>query len=172
MITNIRKYDYGLIEAETASSKWGEPFHLMCTAEDQLPYAEKCRDYLDDLPAEMEKRLALYLNRYYTDCEQDYDEEHAESETVNEDNIFSHIRISSVIVDEACRTDRIEFHVDGECDWEPEHGLEITISNGKILYVGPFENYGPNSAGLKYALEHWGWFSPDVFPIMNYADEE
>ncbi len=47
--------------------------------------------------------------------------------------------IHSVMVDNNCRSDIVEFHVEGSCDWEPEHGFEITISDGKILYVGSFD---------------------------------
>ena len=166
------KKDYGLVEIRTRSERWSEDFLLMCETEDQLPYAKKCLAFLDDLPADLEKRLAKYLWRYYKDYEDDYLIEFGEDAALTEDQIFEHVEIGSLIVGNDCRQDRIEFHLDGNCDWEPEHGLEITISDGAILYVGPYEDYEPNSERLEYALEHFGFYDPDAYPIMNYADKE
>ena len=162
----------GLVEARVRSGKWGDDFSLLCDTRDQLPYAEKCLAYLDDMPADMEKRLSLYLWRYYQDYEDAFLEEYGEGSGLVESEILEHVGLGSLIVGEDCRQDRIEFHVSGFCDWEPEHGLEVTVSDGKILYVGPFEDYEPNSERLLYALEHYGYYDPEAFPIMNYADKE
>ena len=125
------------------------------------------------MPVEMEQRLKKYLYRYYEDVASWIDEEEVEEiGPIGEETVMEHIRIGSVIVGDSCRRDRIEFHVEGSCDWEPEHGLEITISDDKILYVGPYEDYDPNTQRLSYALEHYGYYDPDADPIMNYADKE
>lgn len=166
------KKDYGLVEIQTRSERWSEDFTLMCDTDDQVPYARRCLEYFDALPDDMEKRLKTYLWRYYKDYEEYYQEDFGEDAVISEDEIFDHVEIGSLIVGSDCRQDRIEFSVDGNCDWEPEHGLEVTISDGAILYVGPFEDYGPNSERLAYALEHYGFYDPDAYPIMNYADKE
>ena len=54
----------------------------------------------------------------------------------------------------------------------PVNKDEITISDGKILYVGSFDDYPPNSSRLSYLLEHYGYYDPDADPSMNYADKE
>ena len=37
----------------------------------------------------------------------------------------------------------IAFSIGGECDWEPEHGLDVLIRDGKVIYVGSCEGYSP-----------------------------
>ncbi|WP_458457900.1 DUF6985 domain-containing protein [Pseudobutyrivibrio sp.] len=163
----------GLVEAKIKSLKWGEDFSLMSDVVDRLPYAQKCLDYLDNLPQDVEDRLRKYIVRYYKDFEQYLDEDElTEMGVVDETTVFDHIHIKSVIVDDDSRPDIVEFHVEGNCDWEPEHGLEFTISDGKILYVGPFDDNPPNSERLAYALENFGYYDPDADPSMNYADKE
>lgn len=93
-------------------------------------------------------------------------------EPIDENNVLEHIHIGSVIVEKECRTDRIEFHVEGECDWEPEHGLEITISDNRILYVGPFEDNGPNTERLQYQIKQYGYYREGDGPKMSYVDKE
>ena len=173
MIKEIKEYDFGMVEALTTSKRWGENFRLQCDIKNQIPYAEKCLEYLDSLPADLEKRLAKYLVRYYKDMQSCCSEEELEEMgPIDESNVLDHIHIGSVIVGNECRTDRIEFHVEGECGWEPEHGLEITISDNKILYVGPFEDNGPNTDRLQYQIEQYGYYREDSDPKMSYVDKE
>ena len=173
IIRDITEYDFGMVTGKVISRQWGDDFKLVCDNKNQFPYAQKCLAYLDSMPVEMEQRLKKYLYRYYEDVASWIDEEEVEEiGPIGEETVMEHIRIGSVIVGDSCRQDRIEFHVEGSCDWEPEHGLEITISDGKILYVGPYEDYDPNTQRLSYALEHYGYYDSDADPIMNYADKE
>lgn len=171
LVRDIKEYEYGIVEGKTDSLKWGKDISLICDSKEQLSYAEKCLAYFDSIPDEVELKLIKYLLRYFMDYKNYIDEEFEEFGTINEENILKHIQIGAIIVDRECRKDRIEFHIDGSCDWEPEHGLEITISDGKILYVGPFENYAPNSSRIRYALENYGYYNPEADFNMNYVDE-
>lgn len=36
-------------------------------------------------------------------------------------------------------TSIIAYSVDGSCDWEVEHGLQIVVRDDEILYVGNYE---------------------------------
>lgn len=174
MVRDIKKYEYGLFEGKIDSLKWGKDISLICDTKEQFNYAEKCLSYFDSMPNEVELRLSKYLLRYFKEHEQYFDEEELKAlGPINETNILNHIGIGSIIVDSNCRKDRIEFHIEGGCDWEIEHGLEITISDDKILYVGPFNDYGPNSSDLRYVLDKYGYYKPDSDGFnMNYVDEE
>jgi hypothetical protein len=46
-ITSIKRYDSGLIKAQTSSLRWGDDFSLLCIKEEQIPYAKKCLAFLD-----------------------------------------------------------------------------------------------------------------------------
>ena len=165
--------DIEIYEEKVDSIKWGENITLSCDKKEQLDYAKKCLSYFESIPKQVEQRLCKYLFRYFRDYLQYFEEDETEEwKSITEKNILDYIQIKLLIVDSECRTDIIEFHIEGNCDWEPEHGLEITISNGKILYVGPFEDYGPNSSRLKYALENYGYYNEDADVKMNYVDKE
>ena len=173
MVRDIKEDGYGRVEGKSNSLKWGKDILLVCDTKEQLPYAEKCLSYFDCMPKEVEARLTKYLLRYFNEYKQDLDEEELEEMgPINEENILKHIQLVAIMVDNKCRKDLIEFHIEGNCDWEIEHGLEITISDGKILYVGPYGDYGPNSRRIEYALENYGYYNIDANFNMNYVDEE
>ena len=62
-IKEIEESTSGLIIAKTSSKKWGEDFMLMCKSKEQISYAKKCLDYLDNMPDETKCRLGRYLVR-------------------------------------------------------------------------------------------------------------
>ena len=162
-----------IYEENIDSNKWGKNIILKCDKKEQFDYAKKCLSYFETMPKEVESRLRKYLFRYFKDYLKYIDEEDIEEwKNITEENILEHIEITTIIVDNNCRTNIIEFHIEGSCDWEPENGLEITISNGKILYVGSYVDYGPNSSRLKYALENYGYYDENADLKMNYADKE
>ncbi len=172
-IKEIQESKSGLIIAKTASKIWGDDFWLICKSKDQIPYAQKCLEYLDNIPDGTKSRLCRYLVRYYKDFEQFLDEDQkADLGPVDESTVMNLIRIKSVIVDDDCRQDRIEFHTEGSCKWEVEHGLEVTISDNRILYVGGFEDYGPNSSRLKFIIDKYGFYNPETDMNMNYVDKD
>lgn len=151
----------------------GKNIILTYDKKEQLDYAKKCLSYFESMPKEVEQRLRKYLFRYFKDYLQYAGEEEIEVwKNITKKNIFDYIQIISLIVDNECRANIIEFHIEESCDWEPEHGLEITISNGKILYVGSFVDHGPNSNSLKYELENYGYYNEDSDMNMNYVDKE
>lgn len=170
MEKNIITEVYGTFEYKTDSKKWGDNITLIFDNKDQFDYVKKCLSFFENMPDEMESRLSKYLLRYYKEYTQDCGIEMEDE--IDEENILKNIHIISIIADKKCREDVIEFQVEGTCDWEPEHELEITISDGKILYVGAFEDYAPNSKRLEYALETYGYYDPDETSNMNYADKE
>lgn len=167
MIRDIKE-EYGKFEGKTDSIKWGKDIYLMCESKEQFPYALKCLEFIDSMPDDFKSRLCKYLYRYY----EEYKEFLEEELNINEENILDYIHIKSIIVDNECRSDILEFHIEGSCTWEIEHGLEITISDKKILYVGPFEDYAPNSSNLKYIIEHYGYYNQNTDSNMNYVDKE
>ena len=164
--------DIEICQEKIDSIKWGENITLTCDKKNQIDYAKKCLSYFESMPKQVELRLRKYLFRYFRDYLQYIEEETEEWKNITEENIFEHIQITTLIVSSECRTNIIEFHIEGNCDWEKEHGLEITISDEKILYVGPFENYGPNSSRLQYVLEKYGYYNENADVKMNYVDKE
>ena len=113
-----------------------------------LEYAEKCAEALVNLPEETVRSILEAAKRYFLffceyvgyDFNEDMDVKIYKDSPVKEikADVFPHV----FIVDKP-KDDRVGFHIECNCCWEPEHGLEITILDGKLVYLGPFEDNGP-----------------------------
>lgn len=70
------------------------------------------------------------------------DEELEKFMSVKPEEILEYVYPSALIVRKP-QDDRIGFHLEMECDWEPEHGLEWSVLDGKAMYVGAFSSVSP-----------------------------
>ena len=66
-----------------------------------------------------------------------------------------------LVVETPKEPEKIAFGVELRCDWEPEHGMEWTINDGKVLYVGDYEGIS-------------AWYDPQVYKqeCMSYVQED
>ena len=104
------------------------------------------------------------------DVDDFFDEDEFEIPTgINGRDILSYITPSLLMVETHPNTDGIAFHVECGCDWEAEHGLEITISGKRILYVGPYEGISPYNQAR---LESIGFYDEESDFSGNFADQE
>lgn len=51
--------------------------------------------------------------------------------------------VGTLIVDVPEDPARIGFQLSGNCDWEEEHGIEIDILDGKLVYLGEYVGESP-----------------------------
>ena len=116
-----------------------------------LEYAEKCAEALSSLSEETIKDIYEAAKRYclfFIDLcgdawdYDDYDMQIRVTKDTPAEQMKSEIRPHVFIVDTP-KDDRIGFHIECGCSWEPEHGLEITILDGKLVYLGGFEDCSP-----------------------------
>jgi hypothetical protein len=93
--------------------------------------------------------------RYYKDCESEASTGLAIS---SPSGVWSHVQLGSEpMVDRRGYGDRgIYISLECNCDWEPEHGLQIVFRNGlRVNKVGPFDGHLTNSdAFADDRLEH------------------
>lgn len=107
-------------------------------------YAEKCAEYFNSMPSELIDELKKYTLRYCEDFRQFFDKESPEvPDSVGESEIFGYISPRILIIKAPKTANKIAFSVEFGCDWEPEHGMEWTINDGKALYVGDFVGMDP-----------------------------
>lgn len=122
-----------------------------------IDYAEKCAEALNHLPVETVREIWEAAKRYclfFIDlCGDDWDEYNEMTIKVTKrtpaEKIKSQIYPSCLIVNEP-RGGGIGFHLECSCSWEVEHGLEITVLDNKLVYLGAFEGQ-----------DAWGKFDPD-----------
>jgi hypothetical protein len=66
--------------------------------------------------------------------------------------VWKHVRLKQVLIPAHGKSgDRYVF-VDGECDWEQEHGLELLFKNERLFKVGPQEGLSANEEWQRYYI--------------------
>lgn len=156
MITNIHKDD-DVTEGNVRWELFDEELEVMIDDGAGIEYAEKCSAALNSLPEdtvkaiwEAAKRYCLHFKDICGDEWDDWNEMNIEvTRETPAERLKSEIYPTVLIVDKP-KDERIGFHLECNCSWEPEHGLEITILDGKLVYLGAFESRGA-----------WSRFDPD-----------
>lgn len=144
MITNIHDGEFGL-EGNLCWELFDRELEVMIDKGVDIVYAEKCAEALNSLSEETVRSIWEASKRYFLFfCEyvgEDFNEdmdvkiyENTPAEEIRAD-VFPHVFIVNAPKDE-----RVGFHIECDCCWEPEHGMEITILDGKLVYLGPFED--------------------------------
>ena len=164
MITNIEKGEYGL-EGFTRWELFDEEIEVGIDNGVDIAYAEKCAEALNSLPEETikaiweaAKRYCLYFMEL---CGDDWNSWNKMSFEVTEETPAEKLRseiVPSVLIVNKPKDERVGFHVECNCSWEREHGLEVTILDGKLVYLGAFESCGA-----------WDKFDPD--DEWNFVNE-
>ena len=68
------------------------------------------------------------------------------------DDVWKHVRLPQVFIPTHGKThDRYVF-VDGSCDWEEEHGLELLFKNERLIRVGRNEGLAQSEEWLLYFI--------------------
>lgn len=122
--------------------------------EEYSEYFERCAAYLDSMPEPLLTRLKECSLRYCEDMRQ-YSDPDAPGvpEGVSARNILDYARANCLIIEKPRNRNVIAFGVEFTCDWEPEHGMEWTVRDGRALYVADFMGISPWYADAVYATE-------------------
>ncbi|WP_433788786.1 DUF6985 domain-containing protein [Actinoplanes sp. CA-252034] len=65
------------------------------------------------------------------------------------DRVLDHVRLGSelLVSRDPYGDQRVYVSIEGECDWEPEHGLQIVFREGvTVTKVGPYDGHLTNAA--------------------------
>lgn len=140
-ISNLHETEYG-VEGTMLWKLFGEDVKVLINGADE-EYAQRCAEYLDNMPKELLDKLRhatlLYAQDFY---ELTGEEELEKFMSVKPDDILEYVCPSMLIIDEP-QDDRIGFHLEMGCEWEIEHGLEWSVLDGRPMYVGAFESVSP-----------------------------
>lgn len=167
-IQNLKSTKYG-IEGTMECPLFQTEMDVAIDNEEDVEYAQKCADYLCNMPQDTLLRLCQYIIRYCEDYREFFDDEVQIPVHVEGVQIIEYFVPSVLIVEKPDDPSIIGFHVECGCDWEVEHGLEFTIKDNKILYTGPFDAM---PAWDQDRLEYAGFYDSDSDFCMNYADKE
>lgn len=137
---------------ELFDSKVGVLLYNNATVE----YAESCIDYLNALNEAVLASLFESCIRYCNDFLHVAGREVRVFEKPSD--ILMSIEPNSLIIDQPKNVDEPIIHLELECDWDIEHGIEVVIRKDKVLYVGCFK-----------ARDPWSKFSTN--DRYNYAPQ-
>lgn len=114
-----------------------------------LEYAERCVKHLIKLKDSTIDDFCKGAVAYCEDCREHFDDLAVQiPEGVSGREILKYIFPKALCV-EAGPEDIPAFHLECYCDWEKEHGLELTVIGDEVLYVGQFADVGPHQKNAR-----------------------
>ncbi|EIK0773431.1 MULTISPECIES: DUF6985 domain-containing protein [Vibrio] len=129
------------IEGEVYFRMFGQYIALSAETDD-LHFAEMCANYLDGLQAEIVDELCRasisYCNSYLEAIGEPLKSFSSPHEVLK-------LIYPSVLLVPYSEVGEPVIHMELNCEWEPEHGMEWIIRNDKVLYVGAFNGEDPGS---------------------------
>lgn len=158
MIRNVEEYEEE-IEGITDFSLLGSEIGVFINEGATIEYAEKCVEHLNSLSDAIIEKLCEFSIRYCESMRKYFGEMDVFiPENIKLREILKYIYPGELIIEEPV-DDRIAYHLELNCDWEEEHGLEWVIREDEVLYVGSFNSENP-------------FFSKDYFKnaSWNYAE--
>lgn len=159
-IKNYHKKDDSFI-GEIYSALFDKDIKIYVDEDVDVVYAEKCVFNFNNLKDEVIDDICEAAIRYYKDIVESTGGEGIDvPKKVKGRDILKYINPVSLSVNKAIE-DVVGFHVECECDWEEEHGLEFTIKDNKLLYLGTVDNITAWEGVKKY--------QDDMF---NYANKK
>lgn len=168
-IKDLKQTEFG-IEGSMYCPIFDTEIEVIIENEKDIGYAEKCAEYLYHLPQDVFSRLCTYIIRYcesYREIFDDYKDFIGNiPRNIQGKEILQYMTINMLIVEAPKDLSIIGFHVSGNCQWEQEHGLEFSIRDGKILYVGSFNDISA------WENQHEYYDPNEGMSCLNYADKE
>ena len=134
MLKNLHKGEFGL-EGTVSFNRFGVDILVLIEDGVDIPYAEQCVAALNSLCETTIDLLCKYSEKYCRDFCESVGEECPEINTPRD--ILQYIYPLALIVDKPQDSD-VVVHLELNCEWEPEHGMEWIIKGKEILYVGSF----------------------------------
>ncbi len=156
LIGDIKRDGSGLSYGRMVSGLFGKEVDVVLYGDSQgfLEYAEKCAEYFNRLPERLLDDLREYSLRYCEDMRVYFDPDApAVPENVTAQNVLDYAQANCLIIQQPKDETVIGFSVEFSCAWEPEHGMEWTIRDGRALYVADFMGISPWYDDRVYATE-------------------
>ena len=139
IIKNIVESEFGL-EGEIYFELFNKDIALSVEDTDS-DYAEECAKYLNELSSEVINQLCEASIRYCNNFLEAIGEPQKKFNTPND--ILPLIYPSVLIVPYPEVPNEPVIHLELNCEWEEEHGMEWVVRNNKVLYVGAFNGEDP-----------------------------
>lgn len=123
-----------------------------------LEYAEKCVDHLEKLKDITIDNFCEGAINYCESRREFFEEFGIEiSPDIKGRDILKYIIPQVMIIEKPKHDDVPAFHMSCSCEWEEEHGLEWTVLNDEVLYVGEFSDERPWEDREYFRTASWNY---------------
>lgn len=136
---NLRTGEFGL-EWEVCFPLF-KKFIALAVDGESSEYAEQCAEHLKDLSESLVVAICLASVRYCDDFLVAIGEPKINFKLPRDVKVQCHPRVLMVPYPEVASEPVV--HLELDCDWEEEHGMEWLIRDGRLLYVGAFHGEDP-----------------------------
>lgn len=148
------------ISGRVFCSLWNTDIEVDLYDDVPITYAEKCAEAMNSMPDELIDAICRAAKKYCLEFLDDVGgaELNGIKLTVPVDEntppreMLKCFEAGSLIVTVPKDPSRIGYQLSGNCDWEEEHGIEIVILDGKLVYLGEFTGESPWS---DHSEESW-----------------
>ncbi|MDP7017186.1 MAG: hypothetical protein QGG36_15380 [Pirellulaceae bacterium] len=106
-----------------------------------VDYAQKCADYFNSLPDHVIASLCAAAIRYCNEALDAVGEPLMEFRS--DRDVLNIVYPSVLMVPPGNHESAPVIHMELNCDWEEEHGMEWIIRDDEVLYVGQFTGENP-----------------------------
>ena len=113
-----------------------------------VEYAERCAEAFNNLPVETVENICKASKAYCLWFMEmvDFDTDELTVRITPETppmEIMKCFSPSVLVIDSPDDESRTGYQLECNCDWEIEHGMEIDILDGKLVYLSMFNGYSP-----------------------------
>ena len=139
MIQNIQEDKYGY-SGKTQFALFNKEIEVIMEG-GSIDYAERCTTYLNELNETVIQDLCLASIRYCHAIQKVFGT--ALQIFQSSKDVLTHIYPRVLIIPEVVDNTEPIIHLELNCSWEVEHGMEWVIRKDKVLYVGAFNGENP-----------------------------
>lgn len=158
MLKDIRTGRWGL-EGEVFFPLFDRYIRFSADRDAGIADVQRCALYLNALPEPVIQELCEASIRYCRSYSRTVG--HATPEGLGPQAVLSMIGPRTLIVPEPGEREEAVVHLELDCDWEEEHGMEWLVRSDQVFYVGPFCSLNPWHA---YDPEDAGYANVTVEP--------
>ena len=167
MITNMQVKPLGddstYREGRVYCKPWDTEIDVSLYEEDvTLEYAEKCAEAMNSMPQELIDTICraakLFCLEFFDAISDEWRAELSHAVPVDKDTppaeMMKHFRPYALVVEPPADPSRIGYQLACNCAWEEEHGMEIDVLDGKLVYLC---EYGGESPWDNHTDEEWNY---------------
>ena len=118
-----------------------KPVEIWMEEHSNLDFANECALILKNLSVPVKRHLCRACELYCNDFLDSVGEPLLQFS--DEFSVLDNIDPSTLIIPVSDRSHKPVVHMELNCKWEPEHGMEWIVRNNAVLYVGPFNGEDP-----------------------------